>query len=130
MSSSELTLEARKAIRRWALSDFYVYMRPISSKYVDASKKERTYWNVSVEYRTLEFKQWRAEGYDLSSVIMELAEQIPRRPKSNGYQPGKQVGWLAPKVAFEKEKKHHKKLSNLETIVKKRKAKSGKISRK
>lgn len=124
---SELTLEARKILSKWARWDLYVYMRPMSSVYLVPQKKHTVYWIVSVEYRAMEYKQLRGEGYDLSEVIVKLDEDVPNRKKVQpGYKPGTNTGWLAAKevaerqreeirnnvVAFERPRKRKKKKAN------------------
>lgn len=78
--SSALTPAARKVLRRWTIDDYYVYLHPTASIREDGDKLT-LYWNVSVEFRFVEWKQWRGEGFDLSAVIMEMNEKIPRRKK-------------------------------------------------
>lgn len=89
---SGLSAEAKKVLSRWARDDFYVYLRPVSSKYIDRTKKETIYWCVSVEFRRVEEpRQFRGEGYDLNDVILELAERVPRRRQKLS-----NAGWLSP----------------------------------
>jgi hypothetical protein len=78
---SEIVLsdEARKAISRWTRDEFYVYIRPVTSRFLDRSSKHKIYWQVSVEYRHVDFRSRRAEGYDLNDVILTLAKDVPRR---------------------------------------------------
>jgi hypothetical protein len=84
---SEIVLsdEARKAISRWTRDEFYVYIRPLTSRLINRSKPHKIYWQVSVEYRYVEFKMRRGEGYDLNEVILTLDKEVPRRKDA---QPG------------------------------------------
>lgn len=108
--SSNLPMDCRKIISRWTRDDLYVYMRPISSHWIDADAKHSVYWSVLVEYRNVEWQQWRAEGPDLADCIRNLAEQIPRRRVMDpGWRPGKSGGWLAPKAVEAKAEAHTKK---------------------
>ena len=111
--SSTITPEASKILRRWARSDWYVYLRPISSKYHEPHKKEKTYWAVQVECRMLthtddgrptNLQPFRGEGYDLSEVIIKLDLEVPRRPK--GYvveKPTSFSGWLVPQSEMKRQ---------------------------
>lgn len=108
MIPSELPSDVRKILSRWARDDYYVYLRPMSSAYVDPGKKETTYWVVSVEYRAVEFKQVKGEGYDLCEVLRKMAPDVPRRRDVQpGYRPGKTTGWLAARAAADAEKAHY-----------------------
>lgn len=76
----EISGQAHKYLTRWAKDEFYVYIRPLSSRFTEPSaKKFRIHWAVTVEYRGMEYKQHRAEGYDLSEVICKLGKEVPRR---------------------------------------------------
>jgi len=98
--NSDLTIEAQKIIKRWTAGDFYVYLRPISSKYHDPKKNHRIYWAVSVECRMGDVPmRFREEGYVLSDLITKLDLQVPRRPA--GYKverPQSYTGWLVPEA--------------------------------
>lgn len=108
----DLSEQAKKYISRWTKDEFYVYIRPVSSRFSEPDKKHRTLWAVSVEYRFVEYKQWRSEGEDLDAVICELGEKIPRRkqfqPGYKGGNPKNNPGWLAPesvrRIVAKKEK--------------------------
>ena len=112
--SSSITPEASKILRRWAGSDYYVYLRPISSKYHEPHKKERTYWAVQVECRVIVHTEdgrptnltpFRGEGYDLSEIIVGLGLQVPRRSK--GYvleKPTSFSGWLVPQAEMKRQR--------------------------
>lgn len=105
--------EASRILRRWARDDFYVYIRPLSSQYVDSTEQARIYWTVSVEFRSVNFVQKRGEGYNLSEIIIELDQSMPRRKKSEratGYVPGKPMGLCPPKKVFEQEVEYARKM--------------------
>jgi hypothetical protein len=98
---SELTKAAQKILKRWALDDYYIYMRPMSSLYMDRTRKATVYWSVSVEFRHYGNgpTQYRGEGYDLSEIIVELASRVPdRKDVQPNYKAGP-TGWLAPERA-------------------------------
>lgn len=105
MSDLVISSEAKKILSRWARDEFYVYIRCITSRFVNVTEKHRLYWSVSVEFRTTQPIQKRGEGYDLSEIIVNLGAEIPRRKQIQpGYQ-GKQekpnattqnAGWLMP----------------------------------
>lgn len=91
-----LTAEAKKVLRRWARSDFYVYLRPLSGVYFNQGPSA-VVWVVNVEVRATTPTQVRKEGADLSKVICEVDLLVPRRSK--GYvaeKPHHYTGWLAP----------------------------------
>lgn len=86
MSEIVLSDEARKLISRWARDEFYIYIRPLTSRLIDRSKPHKVYWQVSVEYRYVEYKSIRGEGYDLNQIILDLGPRVPRRKdKQPGY---------------------------------------------
>lgn len=105
---SELTKPARKLISKWARQEFYVYLHPLSSRFIDPTMKPTVYWVVSVEARGFSasspFKTWRAEGFDLSATIIGMADQIPNKKMKQT-----SAGWLAPKEVFDKEVERAKK---------------------
>lgn len=87
-----LTKESRKFLSRWAKDEYYVYIRPMTSRFIDRSKKHKLYWVVSVEFRRMdEPKTFRGEGYDLNEVLAELAERVPRRKEAQPGYVGQQV---------------------------------------
>lgn len=128
MLSSSLDKATRVILNRWALEGFYIYLRPVSSRLVEGAaskKKEKTYWVVTVEFRTVPPGQWRGEGYNLDEVITELATLLPRNRAHRAVKcphvlvggaqcervvdhPGPHgpvaAGRMAPKAAFEREK--------------------------
>lgn len=84
-------------------------MRPMTSRFIDRSKKHKLYWVVSVEFRRADGpKTFRGEGYDLNEVLADLSERVPRRQE---VQPGyvgqqltkKNAGYLIAKKAKIKE---------------------------
>lgn len=85
--------DVRKILKRWTKMGAYVYMRPISSTYVDASKPHRIYWRVQVELRAVPPGRWNGEGYNLDDVIRSLNEEVPRNRKAHE---DAHIGWLAP----------------------------------
>lgn len=123
--SSQLPPDCRKIISRWTRDDYYVYFRPISSHWLDPKAKHTVYWNILVEYRNVEWRQWRAEGPDLADCIRKLAEEIPRRRAVDpGWRPGKSGGWLAPKAVEAQAEAHMKKQNTkLKKVVEKSKKK-------
>lgn len=107
--SSVLTPEARKILKRWARQGYYVYLRPTMSAYA-GDDGNRVYWMLSVEYREINFTSIRGEGYNLSKLIVAVSGRVHKRPNRT-FKLGDHAGWLAPKVAFEAEKKAiHEKL--------------------
>ena len=96
--------EAKKLLKLWAQQDFYVYIRSMSSVYVDPKKEPRLYFTVSVEYRGVKWEQITGEGYDLSKIIITMSGRVPNRhAEQPGYKPGKETGWLAAKAVAEKQ---------------------------
>lgn len=93
---SKMGPEARKILNRWARCEFYIYMRPTSSKFVQPKEKPGIYWVVSVEYRTMPPGQWRAEGRDLDEVIRRLDLEVPKSRPRNRINQNEQPGWCAP----------------------------------
>lgn len=96
---SDLPMDCRKILSRWSGQEYYVYLRPLTSKLVDASKKHTTYWVVSVEYRAMPPGHWRAEGYSLAEVIRELDQTVPRRRGGHRIDQRRQPGLNAPAKA-------------------------------
>jgi hypothetical protein len=119
---SNLSAEARKIISRWARDEAYVYMRPLTSKWIDPTKKHRVYWKVQVEIRTAPPGRWDAEGYDLNEVILSLGQKVPRRRIPNpGFDPKtKDGGLLAPKKVFKQELEEAKRRREVSERPKKR----------
>lgn len=79
--SSQLTLEARKILRKWTKRGFYCYLRPLDSRFIEGPKsKFKVHWRIMVEWRGPDFKQCVGEGYNLSEIIINLDPQVPRRP--------------------------------------------------
>lgn len=105
--SSSLDADVRKAINRWTREGFYVYLRPITSKYIDASTKHRTYWKVSVELRDVPPGHWEAEGYNLDECVRELAAVIPRDRAQ--WKKDRPAGWLMPESVLQQEIERAKK---------------------
>lgn len=83
LSSCSITPEAEKIIKRWALAQCYLYIRPITSMFLDPKKKPKLYWNVTVEHRGMDWNKWGNEGYDLSKVIVQLDGIVPRFSTKN-----------------------------------------------
>lgn len=100
-----LTKESRKILSRFARDEYYVYLRPMTSRFIDRSKKHKLYWVVSVEFRRPDGpKTFRGEGYDLNEVLEELSERVPRRKEIQPGYVGQQVttktaGYLMAKKA-------------------------------
>lgn len=90
--SEPLSREAKKWLSRWAKDEWYVYIRPLTSRFIDRSTKHRLYWAVSVECRRIGGEtRYRGEGYDLSEIILKLSEQVPRRKDIQPGYVGQQV---------------------------------------
>lgn len=106
---SKLSVESRKILSRWAKDKFYVYLRPVTSKFIDAASPHTIYWNVSVEFRTVPPGRWEAEGYDLDACIKQLGEQVPRRRAREGEKLPSGAGGYAPKSMREAEVREAKK---------------------
>lgn len=79
MSDLIISDEARRLISKWTRDEFYVYIRPITSRFIDRSQKHKVYWQVSVEYRRVDYHSIRGEGYDLNQIILDLGPKVPRR---------------------------------------------------
>lgn len=92
--------DCQKIVSQWTADEFYVYFRPTTSCYTHPSKPHEVVWNVLVEFRAVDWKQWRASGTSLADCIRELDEQIPRRKKlQKGFKPSGKDGranWLSP----------------------------------
>lgn len=98
-----LPMDCRKIISRWTRDDYYIYFRPITSCYAKPKEPHHVVWVLLVEFRNVNWHQWRAEGPNLDECIRELDEQIPRRVKLDpGYKPngkhgrGSHLGPYAP----------------------------------
>lgn len=100
MPSSSLNMSTRKILSRWAKEDYCVYMRPVSSRMIDARSKHSVYWIVSVELHAVPPGNWREEGPDLDELIERLDKIVPRNRTAHR----KSAGWLAPNEVFEREK--------------------------
>lgn len=127
-----LTKDSRKILSRFAKDEFYVYIRPMTSRFIDRSKKHKLYWVVSVEFRRVDgMKTFRGEGYDLNEVLADLGERVPRRKEvqpgyvGNGTVSEKTAGYLMSKkakvkpikpVKASKDKKKRKKKVKKETF--------------
>lgn len=98
--------DVRKILKRWTKIGCYVYIRPISSTYIDASKPHRIYWRVQVELRTVPPGRWNEEGTNLDDVIRRLDEIVPRNRKAHH---DAHIGWLAPKKLEEAEAERFRK---------------------
>jgi hypothetical protein len=104
--SSSLDADIRKILKRWTKMGAYVYMRPISSTYIDASKPHRIYWRVQVELRAVPPSRWNGEGFNLDDVIRELDAEVPRNRKAYD---DAHIGWLAPAKLEKAEDERYKK---------------------
>lgn len=81
-------------IAGWCKAGYYVYLRPVNGKLVDATADGKVYWNVTVEHRNVPPVQKRGEGWDLDEVIRDVATKMaspspkqtakPSGTKSNG----------------------------------------------
>lgn len=100
MASSSLQKSTRTILNRWAKEGFYIYIRPLTSKYINSRSEHKVYWSVAVELRTTPPGQWRGEGYNLDDVIAELATRVPRGRKEHR---AKNAGWLAPESVLAEE---------------------------
>lgn len=98
--AEDLPKDCRKAVSNWTADEFYVYFRPTTSCYLHPSKPHEIVWNVLVEFRAVDWQQWRASGPSLVECIRELDEKIPRRKKLQpGFKPSGKDGranWLGP----------------------------------
>jgi hypothetical protein len=91
--SSTLSKEASKAISIWSLDGYYIYMRPLTTKWFRPKQKHTVYWNVDVEYRSVNWRSWKAKGPSLNDVILALAVQVPRRVEIEpGFVPANKKG--------------------------------------
>lgn len=106
---SDLPMDCRKTLSRWSALGYYCYLRPVTSKLIDPSKKHTIYWTVSVEYRTMPPGYWKAEGYSLAEVIRELDEKVPKRRRGPKIDQRRQPGLNAPEVAQKRAQRLHKK---------------------
>lgn len=107
---TDVSLEAHKILKRWAKAQYYVYLRCLSSLFLDPDKKHRLYWTVTVEYRTVNWQQWRGEGFDLSEIICKLDLEVPRRDtKGLAYHPKEWNGAYSPEAIVKAERKKAKK---------------------
>lgn len=91
---SDLPLDCRKILSRWSAQEYYIYLRPITSKFLDRSKKHTIYWKGQVQYRTTPPGLWSAEGFSLAEVIRELDAVVPKLRRN--YTATLKDGWLAP----------------------------------
>lgn len=71
-----LDAEARKIIRKWTRRQGYVYLRPLDYRFLNPSTDFQVHWAVTVEFRGMEWKQYRGEGLNLSEVVKELGERV------------------------------------------------------
>lgn len=95
---TKIAPETHKILKRWTRAQFYVYIRPLSSLYVRPDKKHRIYWVVAVEHRTVNWQQWRGEGFDINEIIQKLDLEVPKRDTSKlQYRPERWAGAHAPK---------------------------------
>lgn len=109
MSDLIISDEARRLLSKWSRDEFYIYIRPLTSRLIDRSTKHKLYWQVSVEYRYVEYKSIRGEGYDLNQIILDLAPKVPRRKnKQPGYlgAQAKTAGEFGKKKKVKAKKKH------------------------
>lgn len=103
---TEVTPEAHKILKRWTKAQYYVYIRPLSSLFLEPEKKHKIYWRVQVEFRTVNWQVWGDEGYDLSEIIERLDLRVPRRDTKNlDYKPKAWNGLNAPEAIREAERK-------------------------
>lgn len=107
MASSSLDKKTRAIINKWSAYGFYVYMRPLTSKFIDPKAKHRVYWSVSVEFRNYPPGQWSGEGYNLDEIIAELDTRVPKGTRVGGRQVP--AGYLAPKSVTDREVRKAKK---------------------
>ena len=99
--SSSLDADVRKTLSRWTKEGFYVYLRPITSRYIDVRNKHKVYWKVSVELRDVPPGHWDAEGYNLDDCIRELDSKVPRNRAQ--WREDRPAGWGAPQSVLDKE---------------------------
>lgn len=107
MNAYELSPEARKIIARFSRDEFYVYIRPTTSRYAEPSKKEGQWWVVSVQIRALPPQEFREEGRSLDEAIRRLGRVVPRRKDLPNWRPVENVktdhiGFLAPEKLWNK----------------------------
>jgi hypothetical protein len=92
-NTSDLSLDARKALRRWTADDFYIEIRPFTSTYLRPTEPHNVDWSVTVEFRSTDRQVWTDSGRKLDDVILRLAPKIPRRRKLQpGYEPATNRG--------------------------------------
>lgn len=105
-ASSSLNKEIRTILSRWSRAGYYVYLRPLTSKYIDARSDHTVYWVVQVELRDTPPGQWRAEGSNLDQCILELDAKVPHSRKVHHK---RTAGWMAPKKVEKKEQERFRK---------------------
>lgn len=125
-----LPMDCRKIISRWTRDDYYIYFRPITSCYTKPNEPHHVVWVLLVEFRNVNWQQWRAEGPNLDECIRELDQQIPRRRKlDRGYKPhgkdgrGSSLGSYAPAGPL-------KTNDSLEAIADKQRSSKGSVKKK
>lgn len=100
MNAYDLSEKARKFIGRWSRDEFYVYIRPTSSKYAEPTKPEGQWWVVAVQVRAMPPHEFREEGRSLDACILALGSRIPRRKDLKTLGPRSvhesYIGFLAP----------------------------------
>lgn len=99
-ASCSLDKPVRVILKRWAKMGAYVYIRPLTSKYIDARGPMRLYWSVQVELRTTPPGRWNAEGENLDEIILKLGEEVPRDREEHYEQT---AGWLMPESVLQQE---------------------------
>lgn len=104
----ELSSQARKAIARWSRDEFYVYIRPTTSKWSEPGNQEGQWWVVTVQVRGVPPHEFREEGRSLDRVICKLDGRVPRRSELSDFAEMKateHIGFLAPHALWEKKYK-------------------------
>lgn len=105
-ASSSLNMNVRKILSRWSKAGYYIYIRPLTSKYIDARSDHTVYWVVQVELRDAPPGQWRAEGSNLDECILQLDAEVPRSRKIHHE---RNAGWMAPKKVEKAEQERFRK---------------------
>lgn len=98
----------------WCKRGFYVYLRPISSKWEQPERKpEVVIWKVEVQWRNVDWFKFNAESHTTpDAAIREIAAQIPKTAKHAGGMPlGGMVSKPKPEKAKGAVKKRRKKIT-------------------
>lgn len=130
-----------KLLREWGLADYYVYLRPASSRFSEPDEKNGIWWVVTVQIRALPPHEFREEGRDLDAVVKRLGKRVPLRDelgkkkwKNTRHDPfvgsgAEHVGFLAPHALWLQKYRHALEQSTLFGQSVRRTAKSAREAR-